>query len=70
MKFFFYIRVVCPLFYPKIIKFNLFFVDVRPKCCFVQLSDGVLVGHMPFQEKKNYLQPCSGFKNKILAFFV
>ena len=54
------------------IRFNLFFADVRPKLCFVQLRDGILVGHNNYvlSREKNYLQPCSGFKNKILAFFV
>ena len=45
------------------IRFNLFFADVRPKLCFVQLRDGVLVGHnMSFQEKKIICSPVQGLK--------
>ena len=37
-----------------------FFGDAQPQFVLSD-QDGVLVGHMSFQEKKNYLQPWFGY---------
>ena len=62
----FYVIIVCLLIYSKgsimlLESTSYFYGDVQPKFCLMSDQDGVLVGHMSFQERNNYFQPWGSF---------